>query len=147
MTFLSTVLFVNVYEIFFCISTAINHECTKYRGMTVPEYALIRNIVNFMFSAIELIFKRQSPFEGLNRENLPIFLARTVSGNICYIGFTFVYYFLPLGIGSTLIACSPFAITLLAYFFLGENVTFFEVAALVVMFSGITLMAMSNPNS
>ena len=78
---------------------------------------------------------------------MPVFVARTIFGNLCYIGFTFVYKLLPLGIGSTLIASNPFAIAFLAYFFLGENVTFFEIAAIFVMFSGITMMAMSNPNS
>jgi len=54
---------------------------------------------------------------------------------------------LPLGIGSTVLASNPFFITFLAYFFLGDRVTFCELAAIVVSFSGIAMMAMSNPTS
>jgi drug/metabolite transporter (DMT)-like permease len=54
---------------------------------------------------------------------------------------------LPLGIGSTVLASNPFFITFLAFLFLGDRVTLCELSAIVVSFSGIALMAMSNPNS
>ena len=78
---------------------------------------------------------------------MPYFLARTISGNAAFVGFTFVYKLLPLGVGSTMIATNPFAIMGLAYCFLGDRVSFVEITALVVSFSGIVLMAISNPSS
>ena len=46
-----------------------------------------------------------------------------------------------------MIATNPFAIMGLAYCFLGDRVSFVEITALVVSFSGIVLMAISNPSS
>jgi hypothetical protein len=50
--------------------------------MSVPEYALIRNGMNFIMSGMELALKRKSPFEGLTREIVPVFAMRTIAGNV-----------------------------------------------------------------
>lgn len=109
---------VNIYELFFCVSTSINHECTKYRGITVAEYAFIRNAINFLFSAIQLCYKRVGPLHGYNKDLLAPLVIRLIVGNLCYLAVTTVYKYLPLGIGATIIATNPFAITCLAHFFL-----------------------------
>ena len=48
MTFLATVIFVNSYEVMFCLATTMNHEMTKFRGVSVVEYAFVRNLINFL---------------------------------------------------------------------------------------------------
>ena len=50
-------------------------------------------------------------------------------GNLGYLAFTMVYKLLPLGIGATVIATNPFAISIMAYLFLGEKTSFFEVVS------------------
>ena len=68
-------------------------------------------------------------------------------GNLGYLAFTMVYKLLPLGIGATVIATNPFAISIMAYLFLGEKTSFFEVAAICVSFAGIAMMAFSQPEN
>ena len=134
-----------MYEVCFCVSTAINHECTKNRGITVAEYAFIRNGLNLLYSAFQLCYRRIGPLEGYTPDLLPALLTRLIVGNLCYLALTAVYMYLPLGIGATIIATNPFAITILAHFFLHEKAQFFEIAALIITFTGIAVMGMAHP--
>lgn len=113
LTFMQTVTLVNTFELCFTVSTSINHECTRYRDLTVVEYAFIRNLINFCFSAVTLAYYRIHPFEGFITEKKWTFVMRTVIGNLTYLGFTAVYRLLPLGIGATIIATNPFLIAIL----------------------------------
>ena len=145
MSFLATAVLVNCYELLLTMSTTINHEATKFRGVSVIEYAFVRNFINFLIAAGFLCYRRQSPWTGITKEHLLPFFIRTIMGNVAFFAFTLVYKLLPLGIGATLIASNPFVITILAYLFLQEQILCFEVTAVFVSFIGIIFMAVSRP--
>ena len=143
LSFLKTVMLINTYEIIFCVSTTINHECTKYRGVTVAEYSFVRNGINFIFAGALLCIYRVGPIEGLNRSNIKIFLLRSVIGNLGYFTFTLVYKLLPLGIGSTLVSSNTLIVTLLSFVWLGDRASCVEISAIFVSFFGIVMMGLS----
>jgi hypothetical protein len=91
LSFLSTAVLVNCYEICFCISTAVNHECTKFRGLTVAEFAFVRNLMNLLFSAFMLVYKQMSPLNGYTPDLFGTLINRLIWGNVCYLLVTAVY--------------------------------------------------------
>jgi drug/metabolite transporter (DMT)-like permease len=121
LSFLATAVLVNCYELLFTLSTTINHEATKFRGVSVIEYAFVRNLINFLTAAGFLCYRKLTPWNGITKEHLtPLFL-RTIIGNLGFFTFTLVYKLLPLGIGATLIASNPIVISILAFLFLQEQ--------------------------
>lgn len=121
LSLIATVVLVNCYELMFTLSTTINHEATKFRGVTVIDYAFVRNLINCLTAAALLCYRRLSPWTGINKEHLTPFFLRTIIGTLGFFSFTLVYKLLPLGIGATLIASNPIVITILAYLFLQEQ--------------------------
>jgi drug/metabolite transporter (DMT)-like permease len=141
LSFSQTVVLVNTIELLFVFSTSINHECTRYRDVTVIEFAFIRNAFNLLCQAIELVYYGIHPYDGFTRDKLPTLMLRLIIGNLTYICFTATYKLLPLGIGATIIAMNPFLIAILQAFLLADRPKLIEVAAIVISFIGIVIMS------
>ena len=65
MTTMETFCYVNLSELTFSISTAINAYSTSSLGISVFEFAFARSFCNFLVSAAILLAKGTSPLEGV----------------------------------------------------------------------------------
>jgi drug/metabolite transporter (DMT)-like permease len=138
---------INIQEVFFLISTSINHECTRNRGLGVFEFSLIRNSCNLIFAIPIFLYFGRGLTEGLTTEKWVPLVIRIVCGNITFFTFTYVFKLLPLGIGQVIIQSNPFVVVLLSNYFLNEPVHRFEIVCITLTFLGIFIMAVSHPDS
>lgn len=130
----------NAMELCLVFSSAINHFVTQQRGVTVLEYAVTRNGINFILIALIVVVRNTGYFTGFTKDNLAIFFVRAFFGNAAYITMTWAYKLIPLGIGATIIAANPILITCISHFFLGERASLIETAAIVVSLIGVLLL-------
>jgi drug/metabolite transporter (DMT)-like permease len=145
LTFIKTLLLINVSEILFCVSNSVNHECTRNRGITVVEYSLFRNLLNLSVTAILARANNVSLVKGIKGNLVPKLVLRTAIGNT-YVVYTWTFKLLPLGIATTLISTSPLALVCFARLN-NERALISEQASLLVSFAGITAMSLSGPTS
>ena len=141
LSLLATVGYMNFSEVFYTISTSINHFATQSLGVTIIEYSMIRNGINFLIVAGILTVYRMEYFQGLNRNNFGMFFLRAIFGATAFYTFTATYKLLPLVIGATLISTSSLMTPLCAYLFLGEPVSAMNVYAIVLSFIGIVVIS------
>lgn len=105
------------------------------------EQLLFRNLFTTFSSAL-IIRKRHFTYFG-QRQHRPLLLARSIVG---YLGMITTFYASAIGNQgdiSTIIKMSPFVVTVLAYFFLKEKITKYQIIALCVAFLGAFFV--SNP--
>lgn len=142
-----TVLLVNTSEVFYCISTSINHYVTQQLGVTINEYSWFRNGMNMLICFLIISVQRRSYVEGFTRENLPYFLVRALIGAGWYYTFTATYKLLPLVIGGVLIASSALFTPIMTYVILGEPVSKVDVIAIIISFCGIVMLSFGKENA
>lgn len=147
LSFSATVIMANATELFLVFSSAINHFVTQERGVTVLEYSVTRNGINFILIAIMLIIRNAGYFTGFTQDNMNIFWIRAFFGNIAYITMTWAYKLIPLGIGATIIAANPIIISFISHFFLKETSSKFENIGILLSLLGVILLGSAKMGS
>ena len=140
------VLIINLQEIFFTVSTSVNHDATRNRGIGVFEFSLVRNFLCFVIAIPVFIFFGKSLFEGITREMMIPLIVRIFVGNTAFFTWTAVFKFLPLGIGQVICSSNPFVVVMLAScLFAADKPSYDDLIGIVVSFIGIVIMAESKP--
>jgi drug/metabolite transporter (DMT)-like permease len=145
MTTIETFFYVNLSELTFSISTAINSYSTSSLGISVFEFSLARSFCNFLVSAAILFLKRTSPLQGVEKDMLLPLAVRCIFGNIAFMSLTYVFKILPLAIGTVIISTAPFAVAVLSRLILAENIASVDIIAIIVSFTGIAIMTFGAP--
>mmetsp|Transcript_34353 Transcript_34353/g.46277 ORF Transcript_34353/g.46277 Transcript_34353/m.46277 type:complete len:86 (+) Transcript_34353:351-608(+) len=72
-------------------------------------------------------------------------MVRCTLGMVGFVGVGYGIYLMPLMNNQILFNLAPFWLFLLAYFFLGEKLTVFQVVALVLCFCCVVVMSIAKP--
>ena len=70
---------------------------------------------------------------------------RCLIGTIGFASFTIAMKYIPLSMFFVIFNSNPFTTALLGYFWLKENLTMFEVVAMLCAFGGIIMMSLAEP--
>lgn len=146
MTTIETFFYVNLSELTFSISTAINSYSTTSLGISVFEFSLARSFCNFLVSVAILFVNGTSPLQGVESDMLLPLAIRCVFGNIAFMSLTYVFKILPLSIGTVIISTAPFAVAVLSQLILAENIARVDIIAVIVSFTGIAIMTFGAPD-
>ena len=142
-----TFMMVNVFECLFSVTTCIIQYSTRHLGVTITEIAFARCLCNFIIAYLILQQKQVGLFEGVTRDMVLPLVLRCALGNLGFLAVTYTFKYLPLSVGTVIIATSPFAVAVLCSIFLKERVFRSDLIAIFVSFTGMAVMAYAKQGS
>lgn len=112
--------------------------------MTVFEFAFFRSVFNMISSAllVKLTFK-ESFFSSVPRHLRCTLLLRCIAATLTFVSFASAPMFIPLGILFVVFNSQTFLVALLSFILLKEQISAFEILAMVVAFGGIVMIGVS----
>ena len=91
--------------------------------MNVFDLCLITNLILFILGlTISTIFAKKHPFD-IEKEDLIIIIILSILRALQYVALAYVLKYLPMFLTNIMLNTNPFITTILAYFFLCEEVT------------------------
>ena len=117
------------------------------QGMTAAEYSLFRSTFNMIFAFLLLRSKNVGVFEGVTREHIPALLIRCGVGTLNFILVMYCVKLLPLTIFFMISQMAPFLTALIAWMWLSESISKFELFAIFGSYLGIAMIGISKPSS
>lgn len=115
--------------------------------MTITEISFARCLCNFIIAYLILQQKQVGLFEGVTRDMVLPLVLRCALGNLGFLAVTYTFKYLPLSVGTVIIATSPFAVAVLCSIFLKERVFRSDLIAIFVSFTGMAVMAYAKQGS
>jgi drug/metabolite transporter (DMT)-like permease len=113
------------------------------QGMTAAEYSLFRSAFNMICAILLLRSQNIRVFEGVTREHVPALLIRCGVGTLNFILVMYCVKLLPLTIYFMISQMAPFFTALIAWIWLSESITKFELFAIVGSYFGIAMIGIS----
>lgn len=141
------ILQVNLFQAFFTVNNGVAQYLMITQGMTAAEYSLFRSFFNMIFAFLLLRSSNVGIFEGVTKEHVPALLIRCGVGTLNFILVMYVVKLLPLTIFFMISQMAPFLTALIAWIWLNESITQFEIFAIFGSYLGIAMIGISQPPS
>ena len=115
--------------------------------MTAAEFALARSFFNMIAAFLMLKQQKIGLTEGIEKSHMPALYLRCGVGTICFILVMYILKILPLTIFFMIFQTAPFLTAIIAWVWLGESISSFEIFAMIGSYIGIALIGLSKPAS
>ena len=122
-------------------------DLTVNRGATVIDFMLFSSLLQLPVSILLTRYHEKPLFEGITRQEAKYLLLRSLCGSIGLIFVVLGMTTLTLTTFSILLNCSPFFTALLAYLWVGDKMTCYDIFAMIGSFCGIIVIALADPDA
>ena len=139
---------INAAQICYTVVITLSKDMIKFRGVTLFEFAFFRSIINLISAAFVVKFRAKTTFfESVPSHLWPILTVRCLAGTLNFIIYNAALIYIPIGIFKIIMNMNLFMVAILAWFWLGERLTCFEVIAIFVAFGGVALTSRTEKES
>ena len=104
---------------------------------------MMRSCVSFAFTLVLVCICGKNPTKEVRRDQIVPLIVRCVSGTTCFIMVTITVKMIPITIFQIISNVAPFNSGLLAFVWLGERLSWFQIICMLICFSGIVLVTLS----
>ena len=116
------------------------------RGVPAFEFSFLRSFFNLISSIIQVKSYDEKFFSSVPKRLGMTLLMRCLVGTVGFAAFAIAMQYVPLSVFFVIFNSNPFTTALLSYFWLKEQLTFFEIGLMLCAFSGILMMSLSQPS-
>ena len=131
---------INAAQICYTVVIALSKDMLKFRGVTLFEFAFFRSIINLISAAYVVKLRHKTTFfESVPAELWPTLVVRCLAGTLGFLVYNASTVYIPIGIFKIIMNMNIYMVAILAWLWLGEKLTCFEVVAILVAFGGVAL--------
>ena len=146
MSFIKLGLVTNLMAISFVALNGTSKELMANHSVDLVELCLIQNASCLVFTLISSMFLGVTLWSDVPQQTRPMLLASAIASAVCLVFTNLEVLTLPLMICQVFRALTPFAVVILGFLALGENVTKSALFAMVISFAGVVILSVNQPD-
>ena len=146
MSFMKLGLVTNLMAISFVALNGTSKELMANHSVDLVELCLIQNATCLVFTLISSAFLGITLWSDVPQHTRPMLLASAVASAVCLVFTNLSVLTLPLMICQVFRALTPFAVVILGFLALGENVTYSALITMLISFVGVVILSMNQPD-
>ena len=143
MSFVKLGLVTNLMAISFVALNGTSKELMANHAVDLVELCLIQNATCLIFTLLSSAFLGITICSDVPRQTRPMLLASAVASAFCLVFTNLEVLTLPLMICQVFRALTPFAVVILGFLALGENVNKSALIAMVISFVGVVILSIA----